>query len=114
MRRKLVKLRLSEDKATPSGSRCTATRGIPMFAHRLFHCLVLSLASSIALTAHCGEAVASEAPRNGDYLAKLSGLTQLSVDNADQAAITWTRRATLPVSSATNTSPPPENLMRFG
>jgi hypothetical protein len=55
--------------------------------YRFFHFLLLSLASSIALTAHCGEAVASEAPRNGDYLAKLSGLTQLSVDNADQAAI---------------------------
>ena len=57
-----------------------------MSEHRLFHFLVLSLASSIALTAYCGKAVASEAPKNGDYLAILSGLTQLRVSNPNEAA----------------------------
>jgi len=45
------------------------------------------VAGSIALAACSGETAAAEAPTKGDYLTELSGLPQLRVDNADQAAV---------------------------
>ncbi|MGH6754505.1 MAG: hypothetical protein ACREDP_20305, partial [Bradyrhizobium sp.] len=62
-------------------------RGIRMAAHRLAHFLIFALAGSIALTGSSWAGGSSEEPSKGDFLAKLSGLPQLSVDAADQAAV---------------------------
>ncbi len=58
-----------------------------MSPHRSARFLTLLLAGPIALAAHGTGAIAQDAPRTGDYLAQLSGLPQLTVDNPDQAAV---------------------------
>src|SRR4051812_40856634 len=58
-----------------------------MATYRLAHTLILALAGSIAIAASSWAGGPSEEPNKGDSLAKLSGLAQLRVDGADQAAV---------------------------